>query len=340
MNMRIGGLIAALWIWMIAWPGSAEAAGELADGTYTADYLILKAENDSVSMANDYWEKPATVTVKGGKATVRVTINHSYWVTQFKVPGGGGYVDTKVISSNKKADTRLVEFAADITKPIESKIHVTVEEIDYDHDYTIRFVFDPDSFKLVKGAAATTKPTAAPTQKPTNESASAENPSAKPAETTKPSADAAVTERPAASVEAGSESSGGGAATSKPAANGEAAPQPSAASAEPSASATVGQAEEEANGDSESKTGEHSDAGAVESGFGDGSGGAQLAGASGQAGEAAASEGEAAPALAAGDTAEMPADSGKGSGFVWWTPLAALLILAIGGVYIWRRRAG
>lgn len=40
----------------------AEAA--LADGTYTLNYTVTKAENDSASMANDYFEKPATVFVK------------------------------------------------------------------------------------------------------------------------------------------------------------------------------------------------------------------------------------------------------------------------------------
>jgi heme uptake protein IsdC len=140
-------------------PAQAQAASQLADGTYTADYLVLKAEDDSVSMANDYWEKPATVTMSGGKASIRLTINHSAWVTEFKVPSGGGYADTRVVSSSKSKDTRLVEFGSDdIGKPIVAQIHVTVEEIDYDHDYTIRIVFKEDSFKLIKGANAGAAP--------------------------------------------------------------------------------------------------------------------------------------------------------------------------------------
>lgn len=51
------------------WPtsssvGAATASPKLADGTYTLKYNILKAENDSVSMANDYFEKPAKLYVK------------------------------------------------------------------------------------------------------------------------------------------------------------------------------------------------------------------------------------------------------------------------------------
>ncbi|MBD8500326.1 heme uptake protein IsdC [Paenibacillus arenosi] len=144
------GILAVLWIWAMILPGAAFAETKLSNGTYTADYVILQAENDNVSMANDYWEKPATVVINDGKATVRVTINHSKWVTVFKVPSNGSHVDTKLIESNTKADTRLVEFEADVTKPIISKIHVTVPEIDYDHDYTIRLVFDMKSFKEVK----------------------------------------------------------------------------------------------------------------------------------------------------------------------------------------------
>lgn len=137
-----------------------------ADGMYTVDYVIKKAEDESVSMANDYFEKPATLSVSGGKIKVRLQLNHSEWITDFQVPGG----NSKVISSNKKADTRVVEFVVkDIGQPVISKIHVTVPAIDYDHDYTIRLVFNRASMKVTgKATAPVNKPkvTAAPTKKP------------------------------------------------------------------------------------------------------------------------------------------------------------------------------
>lgn len=157
-------------------------AQSMVDGTYTIDYVIKKAEDESASMANDYWEKPAKVIVENGKITVQLQINHSAWVTEFKVPGGGGYVNTKVISSSKANDTRVVQFSVDdLSQAMLSKIHVTVPDIDYDHDYTIRFVFDANSLKLVSkaetpataettpkpAASAETKPTATPTPKAT-----------------------------------------------------------------------------------------------------------------------------------------------------------------------------
>jgi len=134
-------------------------ASTLEDGTYTIDYTIKKPDDESVSMANDYWDKPATLIVSGGAITVQTTINHSEWVTQFKVPSGNSYAATKIISRDEAANTRLTQFTIDsVDKPMLSKIHVTVPEIDYDHDYTIRFVFDMSSLKLISEPEATATP--------------------------------------------------------------------------------------------------------------------------------------------------------------------------------------
>lgn len=178
-------------------------AQSLDNGVYTVDYTVLKAENDSASMANDYWEKPARITVQDGKVTIQMTVNHSKWVTEFKVPAGSSFVDTKVISTDEGADKRTVEFAASgIEQPILSKIHVTVAEIDYDHDYSIRFVFKMDSLKLIQAAQPATTPEP-PVEKPP---AATEQPSAG---TTKPSA-------PAESSPAGGTTPGNTTASSTP----------------------------------------------------------------------------------------------------------------------------
>lgn len=134
-------------------------AATLDDGTYTIDYVIKKPEDESVSMANDYWEKPATVIVSGGAITMQMTINYSEWVTIFKVPSGNSYVDTKIISRDSEENTRLIQFSLDsLNKPMLSQIHVTVPEIDYDHDYTIRFVYHVDTLKLISQPESTSTP--------------------------------------------------------------------------------------------------------------------------------------------------------------------------------------
>ncbi|EJS73471.1 heme uptake protein IsdC [Bacillus cereus] len=120
-----------------------QASAKLADGTYDINYVIQKAENESASMANDYFEKPAKLVVKNGEMRVQVPMNHSAWITEFKAPENGNFVDAKVISKDESADKRTVEFKVDdLAKPLGVKIHVVVPSANYDHHYTIRFAFD------------------------------------------------------------------------------------------------------------------------------------------------------------------------------------------------------
>ncbi|MBB3112454.1 heme uptake protein IsdC [Paenibacillus phyllosphaerae] len=152
--------IALLWIVQMVGVSAASAAEKLADGTYTIDYVIRQAENDNVSMANDYFEKPAKLTVKGGVVTAQIQLNHSKWITEFTTALGGSYPAAKIVKNDEAKDTRIAQFTIeDLSKPLLSKIHVTVPDIDYDHDYTIRFVFDQSTAKST-GAAASSKPAA------------------------------------------------------------------------------------------------------------------------------------------------------------------------------------
>ncbi|WP_283746755.1 heme uptake protein IsdC [Bacillus cereus] len=122
---------------------SGQASAKLADGTYDINYVIKKAEDDSASMANDYFEKPAKLIVKNGEMRVQVPMNHSAWITEFKAPDNGNFVDSKVISKDEAADKRTVEFKVDdLSKPLGVKIHVVVPSANYDHHYTVRFAFD------------------------------------------------------------------------------------------------------------------------------------------------------------------------------------------------------
>lgn len=137
---------------------SAQAATSLTDGEYTIDYQVLTANNDSVSIANDYWDKPAKLFVKNGTMTVQLQLNHSSWIVEYKSLYQGSFVDVEVISENNSADTRVVQFkASDLSTPIESKIHVIVPDIDYDNKYTVRLAFDPKSIKPVQENVTLTK---------------------------------------------------------------------------------------------------------------------------------------------------------------------------------------
>ncbi len=161
----------AVFLLALMLPFSNAQAAALKDGTYSVNYTVLKAEGNAVSMANDYWLKPAKVIAKNGNLTIQMTIKNSSWVTEFKVPGNGGYVDTTVLSTNKKANTRLVQFQAQsLSKPIKSKIHVTVKSADYDHDYTIQLKFDESSIKSLSSNNANQSAGAAESQQPSKES--------------------------------------------------------------------------------------------------------------------------------------------------------------------------
>lgn len=133
------------------------AATDLADGTYSVNYTILHADNDSASIANDYWNKPATVTIDGDTTTVQLTLNHSTWITEYQTPSGGGFADVRIVSANEGNaepgdNTRVVEFTVDnLAEIIPAKIHVIVPDIDYDHHYTIRHSFDLSSAALISG---------------------------------------------------------------------------------------------------------------------------------------------------------------------------------------------
>ncbi|MFB8736210.1 NEAT domain-containing protein [Bacillus sp. SL00103] len=47
-------------------------------------YVVWKADSDSTSTANTYFEKPAKLVVKDGKIKAQVTLTNSSWITSFK----------------------------------------------------------------------------------------------------------------------------------------------------------------------------------------------------------------------------------------------------------------
>ncbi|KGA97177.1 hypothetical protein AJ85_19575 [Alkalihalobacillus alcalophilus ATCC 27647 = CGMCC 1.3604] len=127
-------------------PMSTNASTDLADGEYSISYTVLHSDNDSASIANDYWEKPAKIIVKDGKMDVQMTINHSSWVTEFKVHNQ----DVRVLSTDQSNDKRTVQFpVSDLSNPLAANIHVIVKDINYDHGYTVRFSFDQNSLQAL-----------------------------------------------------------------------------------------------------------------------------------------------------------------------------------------------
>lgn len=120
------------------------ASAALADGTYSVGYQVLKAENNNASIANGYFEKPATVTVENGVQYVQITVTSASMVQSLSGPNG----KATVVSENQAKDTKVLKFkVADISKPVQMKMHIIVDagDIQYDTDHGARFVFDPVS---------------------------------------------------------------------------------------------------------------------------------------------------------------------------------------------------
>ncbi len=131
---------------------------EDSDGTFSIGYEVLNADNDSVSIANDYFDKPATLLVENGEKYIQFSINHSAWVKELQVPLGESFVDVEIVSEDEAADTRVVRFKLeeDLSQPVEVKMHILVESMEpvYDHRYSVRFDFENDQMEEIESAVA------------------------------------------------------------------------------------------------------------------------------------------------------------------------------------------
>ncbi|MFJ5792063.1 heme uptake protein IsdC [Lysinibacillus sp. NPDC097162] len=142
-------MLVSMVIFNLALP---HASAQMADGTYSVKYQVNKPDSSSASIANDYFVKPAKVTVKDGTATVQITLKNSAWITKFQPPGGAA-----VVSEDKAADTRVVQFTVkDLSKPVVTSMKIDIDDINYHHEYSVSLVFDA----AVSGSSAATTTTA------------------------------------------------------------------------------------------------------------------------------------------------------------------------------------
>lgn len=118
-----------------------QASAQVADGTHSISYQVNQPNSSSASIANDYFVKPAKVTVDNGTATVQITLKNSAWITKFQPTGGA-----TVVSEDKGADTRVVQFQVkDLSQPLNASMKIDIDDIDYHHEYTVTLVFDAAS---------------------------------------------------------------------------------------------------------------------------------------------------------------------------------------------------
>lgn len=111
-------------------------ATEYQDGTYSVNYTVYENGKDSASIANDYFDKPATVIIKNNQAQIQLQLNHSDWITEFNVGNS-----TQIIQENPSAHTRVVQFTdKDLENKLDASIKVDIENssLSYHHQYKIQ----------------------------------------------------------------------------------------------------------------------------------------------------------------------------------------------------------
>ncbi|AQM48526.1 NEAT domain-containing protein [Bacillus anthracis] len=126
----------------------AKAATKLADGKYNIAFTVWKGDKDESSRMNSYVKSPATLTVKNNKKYISFKVNSSSYIKGLQIEKDGQFVETTVLSENKKDNTRVVEFeVADLSKKLNGKVKINIPIINYNASYDIRFVFDGNSIK-------------------------------------------------------------------------------------------------------------------------------------------------------------------------------------------------
>lgn len=137
-------------------PIGVKASDGLEDGLYSIEYEVLQADSDSVSIANDYFLKPASLIVLDGKQYIEMTVNQSEWVKLLQVSAGDTFLDVQVLEVDEENNKRKVRYAidGDVSEPVFMKMRVHIEELvpTYDHQYTVRYVYDLDSLEHIGDA--------------------------------------------------------------------------------------------------------------------------------------------------------------------------------------------
>lgn len=126
----------------------------LVDGQYDITFKVLKDKTDEISKMHDYVVNPAKLIVKDGKKYIEMTLKNSAWITKFQAENNELFADAKVVSEDKNANTRVVQFEVeDLFKKLNAKVKVDIDEMNYHHFYDVQIQFDTNNI----GALGTIK---------------------------------------------------------------------------------------------------------------------------------------------------------------------------------------
>ncbi|WP_231347725.1 NEAT domain-containing protein, partial [Bacillus mycoides] len=126
----------------------------LIDGQYDITFKVLKDKTDELSKMHDYTVNPAKLIIKDGKKYIEMTLKNSAWITKFQTESNSLFADAKVVSEDKNANTRVVQFEVeDLFKKLNAKVKVDIDEMNYHHFYDVQIQFDTNNI----GALGTIK---------------------------------------------------------------------------------------------------------------------------------------------------------------------------------------
>lgn len=132
-------------------------SAKIADGKYEVNYEMKEASSENTSIADGYFSKPATLTVKDGVKYIQLTVTSSSMIKSLSTPSG----PVEVVSEGN--DTRVVKFRVDgdLSNPLKMDMHIVVPPSamppnGYDQEHTARAVFDVSGLPKAGQEAATT----------------------------------------------------------------------------------------------------------------------------------------------------------------------------------------
>lgn len=127
---------------IILFPAS-DASAEIADGSYQINYEMKGSGNNNTSIADGYFTKPATLTVKDGIKHIQLNVTSSSMIKSLSVPSG------EVTVVREGNDTRTVKFRVDgdLSQPLSMKMRIVVPDMPempggYKQDHTARAIFN------------------------------------------------------------------------------------------------------------------------------------------------------------------------------------------------------
>ncbi|PEL92386.1 NEAT domain-containing protein [Bacillus wiedmannii] len=122
----------------------------LVDGQYDIPFKVLKDKTNELSKMHDYTVHPAKLIVKDGKKYIEMTLKNSAWITKFQTENNSLFADAKVVSEDKNANRRVVQFeVSDLFAKLNAKVKVDINEMNYHHFYDVQIQFDTNNIGVL-----------------------------------------------------------------------------------------------------------------------------------------------------------------------------------------------